>query len=93
MKVGTKELIEVISGLELAGKVVAKIAADKKIGADDIAHVVELAKSFDVLTDAFKGIDLAIIEAKDLDSTEILLIVTKLIEAVKNIEAARKEVK
>ena len=93
MKVGTKELMELLAALELSAKIVAKISADGKVNAADIAHVVDLAKSFDVLTEGFKGIDLALIEGKDLDSTEILALVTRLIEIVKNVEQARKEAK
>lgn len=71
----TKELIQALGKLGVVGK---KIAADKKIGVDDIAHLVDLASQAGQILEGFKGLDIMMEELKDLDQTEVIEIVGEL---------------
>jgi hypothetical protein len=86
--VGINETLEVLDGLKEAGVMISKIAADKKIGLNDLQHIVEAAKKFDVFKNAITGADKVIVEAKDLDAMEASIIVAKVFEIVKAIKEA-----
>ena len=81
----TKELIEALGKLGVAGK---KIAKDKKIGVDDIAHIVSLASEADDLLAGFKGLDVMLEELKDLDEAEVLAIIGELYKQAEAINKA-----
>lgn len=68
----TKELLETLGKLGVIGK---KIGADKKIGVDDIQHLVSLATQAGDLVEGFKGLDIMLEELKDLDQAEVLEII------------------
>lgn len=71
----TKELIQTLGKLAVVGK---KIVADKKVGVDDITHIVSLATEANVILEGFKGLDIMMEELKDLDQTEVLEIIREL---------------
>jgi len=86
---GTVEIEELIDGLELVGINVAKIAKDG-VGIDDIKYVVELIKEYKVLVDAVEGLDEALLEAKDIDQSELMALGIRIFGVFKNIKAALK---
>ena len=82
-----KESIELLNGIELIAVNGAKIAKDG-INISDLAHLVELAKNFEVLKDAYVGIDLIDDEVKDLDEKELIELGLKAFSIIKNVKAA-----
>lgn len=90
---GIKELSEMLEAFKVCAIAVAKISKDGKIGASDLAHMLELSSKLDTLVEGFKGLDEAKKEAKDLDNAEIMALIGKLIEGVEDVEKARKEAK
>lgn len=87
-KLGINEILEVLDGAKEASVFVAKVASDKKLSISDLQYVPELAKKYDVFKNAVNGVDKAIGEAKDLDSTEAVMLVAKVYEIVKAIKEA-----
>lgn len=86
MSLAIKEVKEVFKGLELLGVAAKKISKDG-IDWSDLNHLVEVAKDFDILDEAVKGMKDIPAEVKDLDEQEIVEIVGSvfvLIKAIKN---------
>lgn len=71
-KKSIKETKELFEGLALVAKTVKKIAADKKVDANDIPHVIELAKDAPILLAAIENVKEVPAELKDLDKEELL---------------------
>lgn len=82
-KKGIKEINELIDGLAVLAKAGFKIAEDKKVDLSDLAHLVDIAKDFEVVMDAFKDLDQIDDEIKDLDEAEAIAIVAKLFKSIK----------
>lgn len=87
-KIGINETLEILDGVKEAAIFVAKVASDKKISIADLQYVPELAKKFDVFKSAISGAEKAIGEAKDLDSTEAVMLVAKVYELIKSVKEA-----
>lgn len=85
-----KEISELIDGLEAVGVPVAKVFADGKVSAIDLAHGLELVQNHQKIIAAVEGIDGIIPEAKDIDPAEAVIIVQKLYSAAAKIKAASK---
>lgn len=81
----TKELIQALGKLGVAGK---KIASDKKIGIDDITHIVNLASQANDILEGFKGLNVMLEELKDLDQAEVIEIVGELYKQAEAINKA-----
>jgi hypothetical protein len=87
-KLGTEKIEkfkEAAKKLVIAGK---KITADKKVDFTDIPHVMALIPEFPAIFEAIKGLSEAFNEVKDLDVSEVIALINKFDEAVKEIEAA-----
>lgn len=82
-----KESIELLNGIELIAVNGAKIAKDG-INLSDLAYLVELAKNFEVLKNAYEGIDLIDDEIKELDEKELVELGLKAFSIIKNVKAA-----
>lgn len=67
-----KETKELFAGLALVAKATKKIIADKKVNAEDIPHVIDLAKESPTLVAAVEGVSEVPAELKDLDKEELL---------------------
>ena len=63
------ETLELLQGLEIAAKAIAKISKDKKVNAEDLPTLVELASEFEVLVKAFSNLDEVPEELKDLEES------------------------
>lgn len=85
---GIKEIKELLAGLELLGVAAKKIAADGKVGVDDLAHLLDVAKKAEVLLAAIKDIDKIDDEIKALDQAEIIELVSAVLALVKKIKEA-----
>lgn len=70
-----KETKELLAMLKLLAKKGHDIWEDKEINMEDIVHVVDLAKSSDMLVDGVKGVDQVAKELQDLDKDELVKIV------------------
>jgi hypothetical protein len=82
-----KESIELLNGIELIAVNGAKIAKDG-INISDLAYLVELAKNFEVLKNAYEGINLIDDEIKELDEKELVELGLKAFSIIKNVKAA-----
>lgn len=81
------ETLELLQGLEIAAKAIAKISKDRKINAEDLPVLVELASEFEVLVKAFSNLEEVPEELKDLDEQEVIAIITKVYSIGKSVKA------
>lgn len=88
---GTKELIELLEGLKVAGVGVIKIAKGDSLE-ERLAAVLELASKATVLVDAAQGLDSLDEEAKELNVEEAKLVIAKLYELSDALREARDAV-
>lgn len=88
-KVGIKESLELVKGVELLGVKGAQILKGG-VNAEDIPAALELMKEVSVLVEAVKGVGEIPAEAKDLEQEELIQLGLALFGAVKNISAAAK---
>lgn len=72
---GIAQTKELLKGIEVLVEFGAKVAADKKVNAEDLPAVIELAKKFEVLMAAAKDADQIKEELKELDEAEIVEII------------------
>lgn len=91
MSKGIKEISEVFAGVEAIGVCGAKVFADGSVGVSDIPAVVELAQKNQVVIEAVKGLDEALLEAKDLDLAELAAIGSLALGTLKAIKEAGKK--
>lgn len=82
-----KNILEVIAAIKLLGISVKEIAKDG-ITIDDLPKALELLKKYEVILNAVDDVKLVIDEAKDIDTTEAVLVVTSLMDAIKSIKEA-----
>jgi hypothetical protein len=82
-----KNIVEVLNAIELLGVAGKQIAKDG-IGIDDLPKALELVKKYQVILDAVNDVELVIDEAKELDSSEAIVLVSKLMSVIKNIKEA-----
>ena len=81
------ETLELLQGLEIAAKAIAKISKDKKVNAEDLPTLVELASEFETLVKAFSNLQEVPEELKDLEESEIIAIITKVYSIGKSVKA------
>lgn len=81
------ETLELLNGLEISAVAIAKIAKDKKVNAEDLPTLVELASEFEALVKAFSDLQEVPEELKDLDESEIIAIITKVYSIGKKVKA------
>lgn len=86
-KLGLQQVIELMKGLKLVAVVAKQVAADGKVGIDDLQSLVTLAKSFDVILAAVKGVDQVVPELKDLDEAEVMQLIGEIFIIVKELKA------
>lgn len=82
-----KNILEVIAALKLlvvSGKEIAKDG----VNIDDLPKALELLKKYEVIMNAINDVELVVDEAKDMDTTEAVLVVTSLMNAIKEIKEA-----
>jgi hypothetical protein len=77
---------EALKKLVIAGK---KISADGKIGIEDLSVLIALISDAQSIIEAFKGIDEAWGEAKDIDVAEAIKLIQAIHAKIKEIEAAK----
>lgn len=88
MKIGTENIekvVDAIGHLVLAGK---KISEDKKVDLNDLPVLIELGKKLPEIVAAFKSLEPAFSEVKDLDVQEVIDLIVKINDKVKEIEQA-----
>lgn len=81
-----KETLELLEALKLLAVTGARIAEDKKVDLNDLKHLVDMAKKMDVLVEGFKGVKDIPTEFKDLNQIEVMEIVAKVFEIVKEVK-------
>jgi hypothetical protein len=80
-----ESIAESVKELVIVGK---KISADKKVDLNDVGHIVTLLPKIPEFIESFKSLGEAVEEGKDLDVSEIVSLIQKIHEKVKEIEAA-----
>lgn len=93
MTVWIKELKELNACIELVLIQGLEIAADKKVNASDLTHVVELIKGYTVLSTGIEGIKEIPEEIKDLDQVELIQLVGEYYAMVSRICKAYEDAK
>lgn len=83
----TKEINEILDGIELLVVSGKKIAKDG-VSLADLPEAVELVKHVDIIIEAVKGAELAIVEAKELTQEELLALGMRVFALVKAVKAA-----
>lgn len=81
-----KNILEVIAAIKLLAISGKEIAKDG-VNIDDLPKALELLKKYEVILNAIDDVELVVDEAKDMDSTEAILVVTALMNAIKEIKA------
>lgn len=81
------ETLELLNGLEIAAKAIAKISKDKAVNAEDLPVLIELASEFELLVKAFSGLQEVPEELKDLDQAEVIAIISKVYSIGKTVKA------
>lgn len=88
-KITVENTVELLVGLQVMSKFAGEVARDGKLQADDLIHLIDVAKSFDKLKAAVEDVDQVDDELKDLDQAEIL----QIIAAAQGVYKAFKEAK
>lgn len=83
-----KELKELIIAIEPVAVFVKKVAADKKVGLDDLPYLIDLSKQLDTIAEGAQDVDQILAELKDLDEAEVMEVIGQLIKLAKAIKAA-----
>lgn len=83
---GIKESKELMEALIVLAKAGYGIAKDKKIGVDDLVHVIDLAKELDDIVEGFKDLDEMGAEIKDLDEAEAVELIGMVFKGIKEIK-------
>lgn len=79
--------LEILEAVEILALVGAKIAKDKKVNLEDLPVLVDIAKKFDKLSEAITDVDQIYSEIKDLDESELIAIVSKVLIISKSLKA------
>lgn len=87
-KYAIKETLELITGLREIGMLAKRLMADGKISLGDFPLLLALLNKNQVLNDAVKGIDTALLEVKELDADEAKQLVAAMFQAVADIKNA-----
>lgn len=82
-----KETKELLVALELAAKAIAKVSKDKKVSAEDLPVLIELASEFEKIVSGFSGLSAIPEELKDLDEAEVIAIISQIYTIGKSIKA------
>lgn len=90
MSIGTKEIDELVDGVEAVGVPVAAAFADGKLNMLDLPQLLALVQANDKIIAAVQGIGGIPAEAKDIDASEAQAIVMKLFQVAKKIKDASK---
>ncbi len=78
-----KEIMEVLAALKVLVKAGKEIAADGKVDVSDLKSLVPVLTQFGVFIEAVKGANEISGEVKDLDTTELVTIVTEIYQIIK----------
>lgn len=84
--VNVKEIKELLAGLAVVAVAGKKIAADGKVGVDDLAPLIEAAKQFNTVLEGVK--DLGEVDFKKLTIDEVQLVLAEFALAVAKVKAA-----
>ena len=88
MSLGTENIEKVADAVKELVIVGKKVAADKKVNLEDLPAVIGLATKLPMLAEAFQSLGEALDEGKDLDVAEVVSLIQKIHEKVKQVEAA-----
>ena len=86
----TKELNEVFDALDVIAEAGGKVYKDKKIDMADLPVLIDVAVQAKKFLDAVDGFNVAVKEAKDLDSSEQMEMVNRFFQVAKKYNDARK---
>lgn len=81
-----KETSEFLEALKVAAVAIAKIAKDKKVNAEDLPVLIELATEFETLVSGLSGLSEVPTELKDLDEAEVIALISKIYSIAKAVK-------
>lgn len=85
---GTEKIEAIAESAKDIAIVVKKITADKKVDLNDLPHLVAILPKLSEIIENFKAVGEAFEEGKDLDVAEVVSLIQKIHEKVKEVEAA-----
>lgn len=81
-----KEIIELVDGLEVLAIFAAKVVADGKVNHKDLPIIIEFMNKIKSLFSAFDDVSEIVQEIEDIDRTEIIILLKKLLDIARNIK-------
>jgi hypothetical protein len=86
--IGTEKIEEISESLKELAILGKKISADKKIDINDLAHIVAFLPKVGQIVESFKDLGKVVEEGKDLEVAEVIALIQKIHEKVKEVEKA-----
>lgn len=87
-KLGTEKIEAIGTSLTKVIVLGKKIASDKKVGLEDLPHVIAFIPELAEVVENFKHFGDAIDEGKDIDVAEVVALIQFVHKKVKEVEAA-----
>jgi|694.fasta_scaffold145895_2 predicted RecB family endonuclease len=85
---GTEKIESLAESIKELAIVAKKVSDDKKVGVDDLVHVIALLPKLPKIIDSIKDLGEAVDEAKDLEVAEIISLIQAIHSKIKEIEKA-----
>jgi hypothetical protein len=85
---GTEKIEAILTDIKELVVVAKKVQADKKVDLADLPHFVALLPKLPAMLENFKAFSEAIEEGKDIDVAEVVALIQKVHQLVKEVEAA-----
>lgn len=85
---GTEKIEAVAESIKDLAVVAKKISEDKKVGVDDLVHVIAILPKLPKIIESIKDLGEAVDEAKDLEVAEIISLIQVVHAKIKEIEKA-----
>lgn len=87
-QIGIEKIEEVVESFKHLAIAAKKISADKKLSLEDLPAAMELLVKLPGIVESFSAYKEIIAQGADIDVAEVVLLIKKIDEAVKEIEKA-----
>jgi len=87
-KLGTEKIEEIASALAELAILIKKISEDKKVGIEDLSHLITFLPKVNDILSAFSNLGGVVEEGKDIDVAEVIALIQKIHSKVKEVEKA-----
>lgn len=86
--IGTEKIEEVAEALKELSILAKKVTEDGKVDIKDLAHIVAFLPKISEVVESFKNLGELVEEGKDLDISEVIALIQKVHQKVKEVEKA-----